>query len=593
MRGWNRTGLGVTATGVLVGVCLVSAQSSSVSSGSPQVPTSTFRAGTTLIPLDVRVLDSSGRPVTNLRQTDFTITEDDAPQEIRHFSTQGLVPRPDAVDRGPVLLRPNQAVDFSPNDRRTFLLVIGRGDLAGPADGIDGLIHLVKDRLLPQDRVAVLGWNRSTSFTTNKESTLAVLRRVKSRFRKIERGLYDYFRSPVYFYSDRQSIPAYVQRDIDDVFQGPEQTPMRTSNAQLQASSALDRALLDIYDLFTAPSSDRFSQFRREELGLSVEDLFSDAAELFNDSNNLFAGIEYLRHFDGEKHLVWLTDGGFRVNAAIPTEFERDIARAAADGRVVIDVVTAGGVTFNSTFSADRDKAARDIFSNAQQTSPWPAGASRTMATLTGGRSDLNRFPSASASTDAIDASSRFQYLLGYAPTNPVLDGSFRSVRVKVNRPGVTVLVRGGYYARKDPGPVDRQSVVTRSRVSAAAGDAREIPDLGLRASAALTGTDAAGVVALTATMDVSRVTFERKNGLNHAEIEVHAFALDRRQKGIGDARRMVVLDYTDERLLEVRRTGVPVSLDLQVEAPASSVKLVAYDFPDDLTGSVNLTVPR
>ena len=50
----------------------------------PQV----FRAGTTLIPLDVRILDKKGRPVTDLVQSDFTVYENNVPQQIRHFSSQ-------------------------------------------------------------------------------------------------------------------------------------------------------------------------------------------------------------------------------------------------------------------------------------------------------------------------------------------------------------------------------------------------------------------------------------------------------------------------------------------------------------------------
>ena len=38
-------------------------------------------------------------------------------------------------------------------------------------------------------------------------------------------------------------------------------------------------------------------------------------------------------------------------------------------------------------------------------------------------------------------------YLLGYYPSNKKFDGRFRQVRVKVNRPGVTIRSRQGYFA--------------------------------------------------------------------------------------------------------------------------------------------------
>jgi hypothetical protein len=43
----------------------------------------------------------------------------------------------------------------------------------------------------------------------------------------------------------------------------------------------------------------------------------------------------------------------------------------------------------------------------------------------------------------------RFQYLLGYSPSNGAYDGRFRTISVKVNRPGLQVQTREGYFAVK------------------------------------------------------------------------------------------------------------------------------------------------
>ena len=47
-----------------------------------QPPPPTFRTGVTLVPVDVRVLDREGKPVTDLKQSDFTVLEDGAPHDI-------------------------------------------------------------------------------------------------------------------------------------------------------------------------------------------------------------------------------------------------------------------------------------------------------------------------------------------------------------------------------------------------------------------------------------------------------------------------------------------------------------------------------
>jgi VWFA-related protein len=376
----------------------------------------------------------------------------------------------------------------------------------------------------------------------------------------------------------------------------PEHAPMRTNDAQLQAFSKLDSAAHEIYDAVTESPSIPGGQAIRDQMrGISLEDFFSDLGETVDDSSNLYAGIEYLRHVDGEKHLVWLTDLGLRLTGVlVPAEFERDIARTAADGRVVLDVIRAGGVEFESPLAASNRAGSRSgLAPTMGGGSIWPAAASRTLAELTGGRSDANRFPNSSIAADYIDQASRFQYLLGYTSSDDVWNGRFRTVKVTVNRPGVTVLVRGGYYARKDIGPLDRRAVLTHSRVSAAAGDAREIHDLGIRGRASNGGAVDGRTVTIDATLDLSRVTFQTVGGLRHAEIEVQAFVLDKRQQPLGDTRTLVVLDYSEDRLAAARTAGAAIHLIVPAAGVVDPVKLVAYDYVDDLTGSVNLSVGK
>jgi len=78
----------------------------------------------------------------------------------------------------------------------------------------------------------------------------------------------------------------------------------------------------------------------------------------------------------------------------------------------------------------------------------------RTLAELTGG---LAFFPTVIKDLDPtyekIAAEIRSQFTLGYLSTNTKLDGTWRKVEIKVNRPGVKVRTRQGYYApyRKQP----------------------------------------------------------------------------------------------------------------------------------------------
>jgi len=57
----------------------------------PQAPT--FRSGTQVVEVDVRVFDKDGHFVTNLKPGDFIIKEDGVPQQITALTLVGSEPR--------------------------------------------------------------------------------------------------------------------------------------------------------------------------------------------------------------------------------------------------------------------------------------------------------------------------------------------------------------------------------------------------------------------------------------------------------------------------------------------------------------------
>ncbi|MEO8481229.1 MAG: VWA domain-containing protein [Acidobacteriota bacterium] len=569
----------------IAAVVALSAQAPQAPQPAPPAPPPAFRSGTTLVPLDVRVIDKKGKPVTDLRQGDFTVVEDRVRQDVKLFSLQALTAEP-VTDEQPLPRKTGPTTTLEPSRYRVFLIFLGRGDLGGPSDGIGGAIHLVKERLLPQDRVAVMAWNRATDFTTDHARTLALLERFKKQYRKVDRELQLYFASPAFMYGNR-TVPANIQQGVDAIFRGDSNAPLRTLNAALEASPEAERLLREKYDLFTAPDSDRVSAAARENLGVSLSEFIDDTAQTMQDQGNLYAGIEYLKHLDGEKHLLWVTEYGLQRQFRDPVEDDRDIGRAAADARVVLDVIRAGGVASTAGVGAAESRAPVRYNAVSALRTMLPAQTSRILADLTGGRSDANRFANASMAADYIEQASRVQYLLGYYPTNNRLDGRFRNVVVTVNRPDVTVLVRRGYYARREAGPIDRRAIATFSRVSAAAADAREVSDIALKAVASSTPATAT----LNVTVDVSRVRFSAVNGRQTASLQVSAFCLNGKQKPVGDVQRGVELSYTDQRLADVRRSGVVVPLSIPVREAPAVIKLVVYDYASDLTGSLNVKV--
>jgi VWFA-related protein len=72
------------------------------------------------------------------------------------------------------------------------------------------------------------------------------------------------------------------------------------------------------------------------------------------------------------------------------------------------------------------------------------------LALATGGRAWFpNNLDEMAGVTPEIAHEIRNQYIIGYTPANDAPTGKFRSVRVEVNVPGVTVRTRSGYYAKR------------------------------------------------------------------------------------------------------------------------------------------------
>jgi VWFA-related protein len=207
-----------------------------------------LRSSVVLVPLDVRVLDERGDPVTNLTASDFEVLEDGVAQEIALWTMY------DASRPGSHARSNSEALSVGfgkePSSGRVFLIVLGRGDLEGPSHGLSALTEFVKTKLLPSDRIAVLAYKRVTDLTSDRAALLRLLHRYKDAHRTIERRLEQWF----------------IAEDI----------PTRISA------------------LFNAPGLPKTRELPHP----------------FNPSDvgQFVLGVNYLRLIDGEKHLIFLSE---------------------------------------------------------------------------------------------------------------------------------------------------------------------------------------------------------------------------------------------------------------------------------------------
>jgi VWFA-related protein len=142
-----------------------------------QPPKPTFRSAVDLVPVDVTVLDKTGRPVSDLTAADFTLAVDNRPRKIA--SAQFI-----SVERA-IESAPPKPVEYDANNAaggRLFMLVVDAGNIsAGRGKSAIEAAKRFVSRLNRSDRVALMtipGATPQIDFTSNHAVVQALLERV-------------------------------------------------------------------------------------------------------------------------------------------------------------------------------------------------------------------------------------------------------------------------------------------------------------------------------------------------------------------------------------------------------------------------------
>ena len=537
----------------------------------------TFRSTIALVPVDIRVLDRDGKPVTDLTQADFTIVEDGVRQEIRHFSKHALVPEETTAitevrDAGPV-------AGLAPQRKRTFLIVLGRGRLEGPSKGVNATIRFVRERLLPQDVAAVLAYNRATDFSTDRAQLVAMLERFRDGHHEVEARLAHGSGSGLAGLFGGSTIPDQVQARIDGIFAAPGGLGFRTvppGRVTDRGRIAQDyRRGVDIrLNTDVAASGER-----RPEFDTSLDEYLLNHSQTMTDLENIYTGIEYLRYLEGEKHLVFITERGLFLPRL---EDDTSIAAMANDARVVLDTIQTGGLSGGEPATASRAAG----LPGPTFTESFAMSTLRTMSDLTGGHASIYAY--ADKAIERIDESTRFQYLLGYSPTNSNWDGRYRRIQVKVNRPDVSLASRSGYYGRQQLVPYNREEFLTFSRVQAAALYPDQVRDIKVKVKPTLQrGRDSDGDVIVDLTIDISRLALETEDGGRTGELTVAVYCNDMDGKATGDAWKKIRVTVPDDKYKQTLRDGIEYTIRLPAKNSSRHLKVVVYDYRADIVGTV------
>jgi len=531
-----------------------------------QEPRPVFRAGTALVPITVTVTDQQGRPVTDLKQADFKVFEDGRSRDVVTFFPQKLSPGP--VTEPTMAIVRSRETGIVPATRRTFVLVLGFGRIQEPTKALDGAMTFVREHLLPQDAIAVMGFHRTTALTTDHSAILKVLARYKKEHERMVWDVLEHFRRTRAFEGCAgPPIPVEMLAGFDrDLFDGILE-PARLRNT-------LDLLLgMDV----GAPTGEKPWQKRPtfQELLKSVDRscvTLSDAV-VTSSRLKLYSAIEYSRYLDGEKHVVVLSNTSIAQNA----DRARELAARANDARVTVDYVSTAGMNLSRSarFSSAGCLPCREV---AERTGGFYSSVDYTDKALA-----------------KVDQWSRSTYLLGYAPVNVERDGAYRQMRVEVNRPKVTVSYRNGYFASDEPAEINTRDIVEEARSTAALRydvDANDIDvDLVVKTVTAPRGKSDTGSVTVDVTVGMAALPLELVAGLRTGQLEVSVYCGDAKEKVVGQTEVKWNLRADAATHADWIKNGLTRTLTVPIAASAKYVKVVVYDRQSDRVGSTTTTI--
>ncbi|HXP16091.1 MAG TPA: hypothetical protein VN868_03240, partial [Terriglobales bacterium] len=182
-------------------------------------------------------------------------------------------------------------------------------------------------------------------------------------------------------------------------------------------------------------------------------------------------------------------------------------------------------------------------------------------------------------------------YLLGYHSSNPARDGRFRRITVRINRPGVKLDFRRGYYA-----PADFQHATREDRELQLDEEiASELPttDLAVYLSAAYFRLgDRKFYVPVSVVVPGSQIPFTHSNDQDRATLDVLGIVTDSDKRPVGQVRDTVKLALNTSQW--VQRKNVQYDSGFVLPPGQYHLKVVVRENQSGRLGSfeTDLTIP-
>src|SRR5271156_6240677 len=550
------------------------------STTSATAPFPSLRATTHLVLVDVVVYDKQGNHVSNLTSADFTLRDRGKPQTIAVFSdehagaslTDKSPPSPPApLPPGVFTNRP--AFNRAPQGPPTILLLDSLNTALGDQLSSHAeMLKYLRTQLNEGQKIAILSLSESLGllqdFTSDPRLLIAALDKYKPGTSNELSGATTQTLTP----AEAAVMPGEMLREID-------------LHNQSRAAESTDN-----------------------RVRVTLEALRSIA--------RAFGG------FRGRKNLIWVSAvfpfnlqpgaGDYPDAQRTYAEDVRRTAELLAAARVAVYTVDArsllvGSSVYDQTLSPTPDPLVRTVQSLNNQQTPGEqltdshdatVTSHQTMQDLaaeTGGlalynRNDIARAVAVSA------ADGEHYYSLGYYPEGARWDGKFHNIEVKLNREGLKVRHRSGYFAvdvaqsSASENPQQRAHQAYEELRSALA-DPLPATQVTFRVYIPAIVAAPKPQVQIQFLVDTSAISFDAiENGTHHCNLDFMVAAISPDGKIVASDGHTVDALLSSDQFAQMNRDGLPFTMQLALAPAEYSLRMAVRD---NRTGQIGtLTLP-
>src|SRR5579863_6898150 len=549
----------------------------------------TFSTGVNLVLVPVVVRDAQGRAIGTLQKEDFQLFDNGKLQPIAKFAV-------DKAEEPPVL--PNTSIETDANGNAQarpgtlaaqpiaghFIMWLfddvhlSLGDLAQTRAAAK---RVLKESFAPGTRAAIYttSGHNSLDFTDDRDKLDATLDLIQT-WPTVPKDAFCL--DAGYFQADRvinaNDPEATLAAQVDFLSSCPEAAPAVTATSQ----AAANPAVVVSYVRTAIAEPLRMVLLKEVEVG-------------FQDTRNsllvLKGLVRRMSAMPGSRTIVMVSPGFYLVTDHRTDE--SDIIDTAIRNNVVISSLDARGL-YSLTPGGTADTSGRVIDPNTinikasfeRQAALANMDVMQEFASATGGSfiHDDNDFV---GGLKLVAAQPEYVYVLGFAPQNLKLDGSYHKLKIVLkNGAALQIQARRGYFERRHLADPAEQANEEIKEAFFSRDEIRELP-VEFNTQFFRTG-DYKARLSILARIDVRHLRFRKTDGRNDNILTVVGGLFDRDGKFVTGTQKIVDLKLRDQTLDQLPESGITVKTNLDVTSGDYIVRLVVRDSEGQVMSALN-----